>query len=127
MRGGWWVVGGGRWASYNETGLVRKEMKLDSCLGVVFSADAMGGLVVSSARKAAGKAVLWFGWAGQGEGGAGGMDCAVSELRARNGRGWIPQSGGGRTVSYVLLQVVGGLSMPCLSRCMSLSLSLARP
>lgn len=36
--------------------------------------------------------MVWLG--SQGEGGAGGwMDCAVSELRARNGRGRIPQSG----------------------------------
>lgn len=40
--------------------------------------------------------MVWLG--SQGEGGAGRwMDCAVSELRARNGRGRIPQSGGGRT------------------------------
>lgn len=41
----------------------------------------------------------------------------VSELRARNGRGRIPQSGGGRTGLYVLLEMVAGLSVSCLARC----------
>lgn len=40
------------------------------------------------------------------------MDCAVSELRARNGRGRIPQSAvrrGGQAVSLVLLGSVDRL------------------
>lgn len=46
------------------------------------------------------------------------MDCASSELRARNGRGRIPQSGGGLTVLYMcLLEVMAGLSVSCLNRC----------
>ena len=36
-----------RWASYEQTGLVRKEMKLESCLGMAFSAGVAGVLVVS--------------------------------------------------------------------------------
>lgn len=76
---------------------------------MTFVADAAGVLVVSGPgrrKKVAGSIIMvWLG--SQGEGGAGGgMDCAVSELRARNGRGCIPQSGGGQTVMYVLVGVV---------------------
>lgn len=75
---------------------------------MTFVADAAGVLVVSgpgTREKIAGSIIMvWLG--SQGEGGAGGMDCAVSELRARNGRGRIPQSGGGQTVMYVLVGVV---------------------
>lgn len=62
------------------------------------------------------------------------MDCAVSELRARNGRGRIPQSGGGQTVMYVLVGVVLQsmycdvtqrlVPVPCLSLSLSWSLSV---
>lgn len=64
------------------------------------------------------------------------MDCAVSELRARNGRGRIPQSGGGQTVivMYVLVGVVLQsmycnvtqrlVPVPCLSLSLPWSLSV---
>lgn len=95
--GGWMVAAGRR---TSRLGWSRREMKLESCLGMTFSAGAAGALVVSGPRRrrVAGSIIMvWLG--SQGEGGAGRwMDCAVSELRARNGRGRIPQSGGGQTV-----------------------------
>lgn len=98
-------------------------MKFESCLGMTFSADAAGVQVLSGRgrRRVAGSIIIMVWLGSQGDGGArGGMDCAVSKLRARNGRGRIPQSGGGQTGLYVLLEVAAGLSVSCLNRCIAM-------
>lgn len=54
-------------------------MKPESCLGMTFSADAAGVLVVSGRgrQKVAGSVIIMVWLGSQGEGGArGGMDCA---------------------------------------------------